>query len=416
MGQMALTEARDYEGFRKELKQKLDETSENFIIIGYILKQVRDRRLYLHGGYGDISGFGLGEYGLSKSTVSRFINMNTKFSVGGNSRDIKPEYRGYGRSKIQEMLNVDEGDMELVTDATTVDQVKELKKAEGIQRQIERENSLPLLRMAAGEAGSGTAEPEADDPFRELLTQFWLENEELYRKVAAGLATPEIVAEEISPSGSMTFRNGVDIMFFYDFDRGLKLRSYEKGKAEITPYTYQEFVEITRELNPAQNHAGREKRPEAVENTEPEENEPVATPQPEPGEEPAPYVPMPGQNRVEDLAGIMPDRGDAMFSPGNNDKAGMDNDGVIDGEYREMDAGAARTDAGEGAERLYTDTEVRNAINYFDIEYIRMVGLHQDTPKRRHYKIALECIRKCHRDMAEQADMEAYMGKGGSKG
>lgn len=421
MEQMAITDRQDYEEYRKELKRKLDETSENFIIIGYILKQVRDRQLYRNGGYGDINAFGFGEYGLSKSTVSRFMNINTKFSVGGNSREIRPEYRGYGSSKLQEMLSINEEDMALVTADTTVDQVQELKKAVGIQKQTEREeheNSLPLLRIAAGETGDGTQEPEPADPFRELLTKFWLENEELYRKVAAGLATPEIVAGEISPSGSMTYRNGVNIVFFYDHDRGLKLRSYEKGKAEITPYTYGELVEITRGLDPIQSDAGRERMPEPVENAGPVEKEPVATPQSGAGEETVPYAPIPGQASVEDLTGIMPDRGeDATFSAENHhDAVSVDNGDVIDGEYRELDAGAARTGTGKtGGKNPYTDTEVRNAISYFDIEYIRMTGLHQDTPKHRHYKIALECIRKCHGGIAKQMDMEACMGKEGSR-
>lgn len=101
MGQMAITDRQDYEEYRKELKRKLDETSENFIIIGYILKQVRDRQLYRNGGYGDINAFGFGEYGLSKSTVSRFMNINTKFSVGGNSREIRPEYRDTGAASCR---------------------------------------------------------------------------------------------------------------------------------------------------------------------------------------------------------------------------------------------------------------------------------------------------------------------------
>ncbi len=415
MEQMALTDRQDYEEYRNELKRKLDETSENFIIIGYILKQVRDRQLYRNGDYGDINAFGFGEYGLSKSTVSRFMNINTKFSVGGNSREIKPEYRGYGSSKLQEMLSISEEDMALVTADTTVDQVQELKKAVGIQKQTEREereNSLPLLRMAAGETGGGTQETEPADPFRELLTQFWLENEELYRKVAAGLATPEIVAEEISPSGSMTYRNGVNIVFFYDLERGAKVRIYEKGKAEIRQYTYQEIVAITLGLDIAQNHAPGKKTPEPVEGTGQGEKQPAAAPQPEPGEEPAPYVPMPGQSSVEDLTGVMPDREDDMASADNRaDAAGTDTGDVIDGEYRELDA--ERTDTRKSAECPYADTDVRNAISYFDIEYIRMTGLHQDTPKHRHYKIALECIRKCHRDIAEQLDREAYMGKEG---
>ncbi len=399
MEQMELIEKQDYENFKEELSRKLDETAENFIVIGYILKQVRDRNLYRQENYSDIYGFGLDVYGLSKSTVNRFINMNTKFSVGGNSREIKSEYKGYGRSKIQEMLNVDEYDMELITADTTVDQVKELKKAESVQKQIEKadqENSLPLIRMAAkDESGNKTSDPEPTDPFEALITAFWRENTELYHKVAAGLATPEIAAEEISPSGSMTYRNGVNIMFFYDIDKGLKLRSYEKGKAEITPYTYQEFIEKTRDLDPARVRENGKKVVEFVEDMELPVEEAVATPQPDRDEQDPPYVPVPGQTSVSDLQGVMPDADG--ISGGDKD---IDN--VIDGEYRELDENTQRTDTKEAGvktdeERPYTDVEIKNALSFFETEYSHMIGLQQNTAKRRNYKIALECIRRCYK-------------------
>lgn len=345
MEQMELIEKQDYENFKEELSRKLDETAENFIVIGYILKQVRDRSLYRQENYSDIYGFGLDVYGLSKSTVNRFINMNTKFSVGGSSREIKPEYKGYGRSKIQEMLNVDASDMELITADTTVDQVKELKKAEGVQKQIERkeqENNLPLIQMAAGnDMGRGTPGQESVEPFEALLTAFWRENIDLYRKVAAGLMTPEIIAEEISPSGSMTYRNGANIMFFYDIDKGLKLRSYDKGKAEITPYTYQDLIEKTQKLNPAQDWESQKKAPGAAEEMGTLEEETVATPQSDLEEQYTPYIPIPGQTSVSDLRNVMPDESlDTAKAPGEDQDnntgtdESIDNDNVIDGEYR----------------------------------------------------------------------------------
>lgn len=406
MEQMALVEKQDYENFKEELKRKLDETSENFIVIGYILKQVRDRRLYLQENYSDIYGFGLGAYGLSKATVSRFMNINTKFSVGGSSREIKPEYKGYGRSKIQEMLNVDEDDMELITADTTVDQVKELKKAESVQKQIEKEeqdNNLPLVRILAGDGpGSGTASQEPEDPFETLVTAFWRENTELYRKVAAGLVTPEIIAEEISPAGSMTYRNGVNIMFFYDIDKGLKLRSYEKGKAEITPYTYQELIEKTMKLDITRDQESEKKA---------YDKEPVATPQPGQGEEQAvPYTPVPGQTSVSDLHGVMPD--ETGKDQDNAADEGTDNNNVIDGEYRELDEGTVQEyikgpDTGT-EECTYTDIEIRNAISFFDMEYSRMAGLQQDTVKQKNYKIALECICRCYKSIADQEGSAVY--------
>lgn len=344
MEQMTLDEIQEYKKYKEELKTKLDETAENFIVIGYILKQVRDRRLYLNDGYSDINGFGMGIYGMSKATVSRFININTKFSVGGNSRGIKPEYKGYGRSKIQEMLNVDESDMELITADTTVKQVQELKKAEEEQRQLEKKeqgNNLPLVKMAAGDGESSTAS-EPKKPFEAVMTEFWKENRELYAKVAAGLLTPEITAEEISPSGSRTYRNGVNIMFFYDFDRGLKLRSYEKGKAVITPYTYQELIERTLKLNLTESH-NEKKKPDAETEIQPEKF--VATPQSGTEEQPVPYIPMPGQISTSDLQDVMPEYSETVPVE--------DTENVIDGECRELDE---KTDAAGDMENTAEST------------------------------------------------------------
>lgn len=186
-------------------------------------------------------------------------------------------------------------------------------------------------------------------------------------------------------------------MFFYDIDKGLKLRSYEKGKAEITPYTYQELIEKTREIDPARIRESGKEAVEPVEDMEPPVEETAATPQPDREGQDLPYVPVPGQTSVSDLQGVMPDA-DGISG---EDK---DIDNVIDGEYRELDENTERTDTKEtGAETdgdkecPYTDVEIKNAVSYFDTEYLRMAGMNKDTVKRKNYRIALECIRRCYK-------------------
>lgn len=424
----------EYEALKEELGQKLDETAENFIVIGYILKQVRDKCLYLHENYKDINDFGLRIYGLSMATVSRFMNINTKFSVGGNSREIKPEYRGYGRSKIQEMLNVDECDMELVTADTTVAQVKELKRVEKEQKQLEekeREDKLPLMQLAAPKKNGNKSVQESRDPFETLLEAFWKENMDLYRSVAAGLVSPEIIAEEISPSGSRTFRNGINIMFFYEFDKGVKLRSYEKGQASITAYTYQEIMEKTQELAIKESDVvipieSEEQEAPCTPQTESEEQETPYEPQTESeegeeGEErEAPYTPIPGQTTVEDLEDVVPEGATEPAASPYTDTDDVPASGnVVDAEYRELDIESAAESQPEFSEQqldipeqqpdaeeacIYTDIEIKNAMSYFDIEYLSRMGVQQDATKCRNYKIALECIRRCYPSIAEQAD------------
>lgn len=418
MEQIELDGRKKYEELTEELGRTQESTVENFIVMGFILKQVDEECLYRFDGYKNIYEYGKKKFGQSRSTVNRCKNINTKYSVGGNSRELRPEYRGYCRSTLQEMLDMSESDMELITAKTPGDQARELKKAIKAQQAIEKaeqENSLPLIQMAAEEteAAADGETQEPIEPLEAVLTSFWKQNMDLYRKVAAELITPEIIAEEISPSGSMTYRDGVNIMFFYDIDKGLKLRSYAKGKAEITQYTYQELIQKTQELDPIQDQEDQERGKQ-----EPPQKEPVAVPQPDPEGQDIPYIPVPGQTSVSDLHDVMPDTmKDSDGEPENDqNNTAIDNNNVIDGEYRELAEGTVQEDIKERSvgtvqedikgpdagteEYMYTDIEIRNAISFFDMEYSRMV-MQQDTAKRRNYKIALECIRRCYKSAAD---------------
>lgn len=71
---------------------------EAVIEIGYYLKQIRDRKLYLEAGCKDVYEYAEKQYGYSQSTTSRNMNRNDKFSVGGNSPELAEEYRLYSKS------------------------------------------------------------------------------------------------------------------------------------------------------------------------------------------------------------------------------------------------------------------------------------------------------------------------------
>ena len=94
----------EWMSWKEDIRRKLQETAGNFVHIGYRLKQIRDSGMY--DGCQDIFEFAQKEYGLSKSTVSRFIAINEKFSEGGNSLELRAEFRGIGSSKLSEMLTL----------------------------------------------------------------------------------------------------------------------------------------------------------------------------------------------------------------------------------------------------------------------------------------------------------------------
>lgn len=160
-GQITL---QDWIIWKEDIRNRLQETAENFVIIGYRLKQIRDSKMY-EKEYSSLSAFALQEYGLSKDVVSRFIKINDRFSCGGNSMDLKEEYKGYGYSKLQEMLSLTEKEEEQVTPGMTVKEIRQLKdvrKQEG-QGVKESEGSV-ILQKESEELGvqeeKGVKEPK----------------------------------------------------------------------------------------------------------------------------------------------------------------------------------------------------------------------------------------------------------------
>lgn len=400
-----------YIEIKKQIKDKLNETVHNFIIIGYYLKQVRDSGAYRNDGYKNMEEFAKQEYGLSPSTASRFMDINTQFSKQGNSKEILDEYKNFAYSKLQEMLTVSPGDKELVTEEMTVSQIREIKEVEKEEKQAAEEQeqkNLPLLQLAEPEERKSEdpktekeqkSESKYEEPLKSVLIAFWREKEntELYTKAVAGILTPEIVAEEICPSGSRIYRNGTNMMFFYDFDKGAKLRSIKDRKPVITPYTYQEILDKTKELKITfeQTEESETINAEQLENVSHSDNETqpdkqahqktVATSQ-EKQEEP--YIPMDGQTSIVDMQGIMPDE--------QKETAANTQENTIDGEYREL---MLQQDE-ETEKSQYAQIEMKNALSYFEMEIRRMDGISsKETVKSRNYKIALECIRRYYQDI-----------------
>lgn len=95
-----------YEAFRDDLKQELEKQVEGFVRIGYKLKLARDTGILEGSGYRDYKEFAWAEYRLDSSITSRYISINDRYSVGGNSEILKTEYQGYGYTKLAEMLSI----------------------------------------------------------------------------------------------------------------------------------------------------------------------------------------------------------------------------------------------------------------------------------------------------------------------
>ena len=117
----------DYADYKKALDAELQKSAESFVRIGYLLKVARDTDILRTSGYANVNDFAMAEYGIDKTLVSRWININDRFAEDGYSDRLRAEYRGLGYSKLAIMLNIPESLNEEITPAYTKSDIQAIK-------------------------------------------------------------------------------------------------------------------------------------------------------------------------------------------------------------------------------------------------------------------------------------------------
>ena len=117
----------DWLAMKESLKRDLIGVQESFVRIGYTLRKIEEQKLYKNDGYETVTEFAKAEYGLSASTISRFMSINRKFSIDGYSDRLRPEYAQMGSSKLSEMLSLPDVDMEMIRPEMPKADIRELK-------------------------------------------------------------------------------------------------------------------------------------------------------------------------------------------------------------------------------------------------------------------------------------------------
>lgn len=132
------------------IRSNLMSAARNVIAIGYYLKHIRDNELYRQAGYDTIWDYAGEQYGFSKSTTSRYMSRNDKFSKGGNSPVLDARYQRFSKAQLQEMLSLNAQQLEQVTPDMTVAQIREIRKPKEVpyyemEGQMEFEMDFPEI-------------------------------------------------------------------------------------------------------------------------------------------------------------------------------------------------------------------------------------------------------------------------------
>lgn len=252
--------------WKEDIRRKLQETAGNFVYIGYRLKQIRDSGMY--DGCDNVFEWAEKEYGLNKSTVSRFIAVNEKYSEGGNSLELKAEYRGFSQSQLTEMLTLPDAECELITEQTTVKEIRELKnfvkeeekfmnEPEPAETDADPEGRCQEAMEEPSEDRQKAAEENNPDwtPLQKCIIDFFKDRKELLKEVDEA-ATIKEAAELISPSGNTAHKKGTVFLFMYDYDRGVAYK--QMGHPEPVKMTWDEFYYEIDDIY-ALHEEGREK-------------------------------------------------------------------------------------------------------------------------------------------------------------
>lgn len=218
--QITLTEWLDIKKKLKEgissARDKINGLKKDFVKIGYLLRKIDDNELYKQDGYKSIAEFAKAECGLSPSDTTRFIQINKKYSVGGNSEELRPEFLEYGQSKLAAMLALPDADLNMITPQTSREDIRELNRF-----------------------NKSDPEQGADEDIEQLIRDFYV-SQELVRKAVTVKDDPKALRELIAPSGSRSFRKGIWFILFHE--NKINIKKYSGVAKEIS---WEEFTKIT---------------------------------------------------------------------------------------------------------------------------------------------------------------------------
>lgn len=225
-GQITLDE---WMQWKEDIRRKLKETAGNFVYIGCRLRQIRDSGML--DGAADIFEFAQREYGLSKSTASRFIAVNERFADPYNPLLIKEEFENIGSSKLSEMLTLPDSECELITEKTTVKEIRDLKafnkEAEKLENVEESTISAVATSQQTTENEPGSKQLAVDyTPLQKCIIEYFREKQGLLNKALGQIREKQWkeAYETVNPGGYVSCNKGLCFLFMYDFNRGISYK------------------------------------------------------------------------------------------------------------------------------------------------------------------------------------------------
>ncbi len=185
-----------YSEYKADLDKEFQETAEDFVRIGYKLKYARDTDILKESGYANLNEFAYAEYNIDKTVVSRFIRINDRFSEGGNSPQLKEQYRNFGYAKLGIMLQLPDSINEELSPAFSKSEILAVK--EEYDHEMEK-TDLEVLMEEKPER-----QQDMEDELSKAIWQLGHDNPELYKEIYGAVKAGsgyKALQEALAPAG-----------------------------------------------------------------------------------------------------------------------------------------------------------------------------------------------------------------------
>ncbi len=175
MEQLRLT-LPELEQEEKQIRENLGGIVRNFVKTGWRLSRIDRSGAYKLKGYHSVTEYARETFGMAPDGVSRFIHVYEKYSIQGDTPELREEYRDFNFSQLTEMLQLPEEDHTMIRPETKREDIRDLKK---FNKQSEH-NPDNLLNW----------QQDPDDIIREAVKEFFKAREkdlnEIYDQYGVG--------------------------------------------------------------------------------------------------------------------------------------------------------------------------------------------------------------------------------------
>ena len=210
-----LEELKNYSEYKAALDKQIKESAEGFVKIGYLLKLAKDTDILKDSQYSNVIEFAKAEYGIDKTMVSRFININDRFSENGNSPVLRTTYQGFGYAKLAIMLQLPD----TLNEELTLEYSK--REIQTLKEEMDKEKTISDLEIYAEGTDSEKTELE------QIVYKICEENIEVYERIYKAVTHEQLTSNSVinifAPAGDMIYSVRVQ-------GAGRKAASFKQGE------------------------------------------------------------------------------------------------------------------------------------------------------------------------------------------